>query len=68
MGSSAAARSRRNQTAHITMVVTTAATQAGAIRAAKTAPGTLSLARTSKFLRFDPGRRSDAAFAMNSVP
>jgi hypothetical protein len=46
----------------------TATVHAGASRAANVAPDTCSCASTIRFVRFDPGRRSDAEFAMNTAP
>jgi hypothetical protein len=49
-------------------VTRTAAAHAGDIRAANVEPGTRSRASTRRFVRFDPGSRSDAAFDMNTHP
>jgi hypothetical protein len=45
-----------------------AASQAGSIASAKVPPPLGSLRSTSRFVRFEPGRRSEAAFAMNTEP
>ena len=50
------------------MVTATAASHAGAIRAAKTAPDTCSRSSTNRFVRLDPGNSSDAELAMSNDP
>ena len=46
----------------------TATSQAGQRRAANVEPDTGSRASTIRFVRFEPGKRSEAAFAMNTLP
>jgi hypothetical protein len=47
---------------------TTAAAHGAASRAAKVAPGMCSCASTMRFVRFEPGRRREAEFAMKTAP
>jgi hypothetical protein len=50
------------------VVTTTAAAQAGNMRAAKAPPVRRWWVNTSRFVRLAPGRSSDAALAMNTQP
>src|SRR5664279_467027 len=49
-------------------VINGAASAIGSMRAKKAAPETCSPERTSRFVRFDPGRNSEEALAMNTLP
>ena len=57
---------RQKRTSSTAVVDTTAATAAGHIRRKNVAPETCSPCSTMRFVRFEPGRKSDAAFDMNT--
>ena len=50
------------------IVTATATAHDGASRAANVDPVTCSCRSTIRFVRFDPGSRIEAAFAMNTAP
>ena len=69
-GSRSAGSESRSRNANITKaaVIAQAAIQAGSIRAAKATLLWGSPRRTSRLVRLEPGRRSEAALAMNTEP
>src|SRR5581483_618439 len=60
--------SDRKATATKAAVTTTEAAHAGSIRAANWVPWACSLASTRRFVRVEPGRRSDAELDMTRAP
>jgi hypothetical protein len=68
VGDAGAAELVRNTTRTDAIVSATASAHGAARRAANRAPEMCSCASTIRFVRFDPGRRSDAEFAMNTAP
>jgi hypothetical protein len=67
-GSLAVLREERKTTSSTPMVVRTDTSAAGHMRAKKVAPELGSPCRTIRFVRFEPGRKSEAAFDMNTAP
>jgi len=67
-GAAARSSSRRNAARSTTIVTTTATIAAGHMRERNAAPDACSPCSVIRFVKFEPGRKSEAAFDMNTVP